>query len=422
MVEKRKTSDVMKLGPGTHGFGSGLWLVVQESGSRSWKLRTSVRGRGRVEMGLGGVTTLGLLEARAAAAKLRSQARQGVDIVSDKQAAKQLEQRENMTPTFRDVAIEYHAGLTIAPKITTTKKKKKATAKARITSETHAYNWLQSLETYVFPVFGHKAVDQIDSADVLAAIKPVCHEIPDTAARTLRRISKIFDYAAGKQWRNVYIENGKIRVPLANPCTEARIALPQHNTVKNHHEALDWRELPQFIQKLHVSKHAISVKFALEFTILTCARTGDVLGLTWPEIDFDQKLWILPAERTKTKREEHRVSLPDRCIEILTFMKQFNEDSIVFPGRYQGHSLSDMAMLMTLRRMTGCEELTVHGFRATFKDWATEQTKFDRLVIERAMQHEVQGVEKSYLRSDLFELRRELLDQWARFATGAPAA
>jgi integrase len=418
MAEKLKASEIMKLGPGLYGDGGGLWLVVQESGSRSWKLRTMVKGR-RCEIGLGGIQTRGLLEARAEAARLRSQARLGVDIVGDKRAAKVVEERQNSIPTFKEAAIEYHKTLTAPPKATTAKKKKKGVEKPRITSETHAHNWLQSLELYIFPAFGDKSVDQITSDDVKNAIIPIWNTIPDTAARTLRRVAKVFDSCASK--RNIWIENGKVPIPMANPCIEARTALPRHRSIEGHHQALHYGELPAFIQKLRVSNHALSVKLALEFTVLTCARTADVIGLTWPEIDMDQKLWILPAERSKTKRQEHRVPLSARCIEILTFAKQFNEGPIVFPGRYQGEGLSDAAMLMTLRRM-GYEDLTVHGFRGTFKTWATETTKYDNLVIELAMQHEVHGIEKHYLRSDLFDLRRKLMTAWERFATSTPAA
>jgi integrase len=418
MAEKLKASEIMKLGPGLYSDGGGLYLVVQESGSRSWKLRTVVRGR-RCEIGLGGINTRGLMEARAEAARLRSQARLGADIIGDKRTAKLIEQRESSIPTFKEAAIEYHKTLTVPPATVAKKKKKAGKEKPRITSEVHAYNWLQSLETYIFPAFGSKSVDQINSDDVKNAIIPIWNTIPDTAARTLRRVAKVFDSCASK--RNIWIENGKVPIPMANPCIEARNALPRHNSIEGHHEALHYRELPAFTHKLRVSNHAVSVKLALEFTILTCARTADVRGLTWQEIDMDQRLWVLPAERTKTKKQEHRVPLSARCIEILTFAKQFNEGPIIFPGRYQSKGLSDAALLMTLRRM-GYEDLTVHGFRGTFKTWCTETTKYDNLVIELAMQHEVKGIEKHYLRSDLFDLRRKLMTSWERYVTEASTA
>jgi len=227
----------------------------------------------------------------------------------------------------------------------------------------------------------------------------------------------VFDYCAAK--RNIWIENGRVPIPMANPCIQARMALPKHSSAEAHHEALPFRELPDFVQKLRVSNSALAVKLALEFTILTCARTGDVLGATWEEIDLEEKVWTVPAERMKTGKE-HKVPLSSRCIEILELARQFNDSAIVFPGRYQGHGLSDMALLMALRRM-GHEDLTVHGFRATFKTWSEEKTKFDSLVIEASMAHGVKGIERHYLRTTFFEQRKKLMAAWSAFATGIPA-
>src|SRR5262249_19146261 len=177
-------------------------------------------------------------------------------------------------------------------------------------------------------------------------------------------------------------------------------------------------ELPAFIQKLRVSHSALAVKLAFEFLILTCSRTSEVLDAKWDEFDFDAKVWSIPAERMKMK-EPHRVPLSDQCIEILKLAKQFNDAAIVFPGRYEGHPLSQMAFLMALRRM-GHEDLTAHGFRATFKTWSHEKTKFDSLVIEASMAHQVKGIERHYLRTTFFDERKRLMDVWAAFATQAP--
>ena len=149
------------------------------------------------------------------------------------------------------------------------------------------------------------------------------------------------------------------------------------------------------------------------------SRTSEVLDATWAEFDFDAKVWSIPAERMKMK-EPHRVPLSDRSIEILKLAKQFNDGDIVFPGRYAGHPLSNMAFLMALRRL-GYEDLTAHGFRATFKTWAEEKTEFDHLVIEASMAHAVKGIERHYLRTTFFEQRRELITVWAAYVTRAPA-
>src|SRR5688572_10329187 len=143
-----------------------------------------------------------------------------------------------------------------------------------ITSDVHAYNWLQSLELYIFPVFGSKPVDQVNSADVLRALRPAWNTVPDTAKRTLRRVSAIFDYCHVAGWRNIWIENGTVPVPMANPCQGIDSALPNHSTAPNHHESLPYSKLPAFIDKLRTSQSALSVKLAFEFLILTCARTG----------------------------------------------------------------------------------------------------------------------------------------------------
>jgi integrase len=165
---------------------------------------------------------------------------------------------------------------------------------------------------------------------------------------------------------------------------------------------------------------ALSVKLGFEFLILTCARTAEVLGARWNEIDFKEAVWIVPAERMKMTRE-HKVPLSPRAIEILNLAKEFNDSAIVFPGRYQGRPLSNMAFLMAMRRM-GYEELTAHGFRATFKTWAQEQTKFDNLVIEASMAHAVKGIERHYLRTTFFEHRGKLMNAWASYATAASKA
>jgi integrase len=391
MAGRLKAIKLATLEPGMHSDGNGLYLAVGEFGSRSWILRTMVRGK-RCEIGLGSLATTGLAEARVEAATLRARARKNEDILEDRRKAKEETQRQESIPSFEAAAKEYHG-----------------TLKETFSSEDHAYNWLQSLELHVFPVFGKKTVDKIDSADVLAAIGPMWTEKGDTAGRTLRRIKKIFDYCAVKHWRM-----------LANPCDVVRAALPKRNNAENHHEALRYPELPAFIQSLRTSQSALAVKLAFEFLILTCSRTSEVLNATWEEFDLKEAVWTVPGERMKMKRP-HMVPLSPRCIEILNLAKEFNDSAIVFPGRYEGKPLSNMAFLMALRRMKH-DDLTAHGFRATFKTWSEEKTKFDSLVIEAAMAHVVRGIERHYLRTTFFEERKKLMNAWTNFATGKPAA
>jgi integrase len=354
---------------------------------------------------LGSFATTPLAQARDEAAELRRKARKGIDILEERRKAKEAAEHQGSIPTFENTAREYHKAI-----------------KATFSSETHAYNWLQSLELYVFPKIGKKMVDKIDTSDIVEMIGPIWTTKSDTAARTLRRVKKIFDYCAAQGHRKVMI-NDSMSVTLQNPCDPVRAALPKKNGSEKHHQALPYPELPAFIQALRVSNSALAVRLALEFLVLTAARTGEVLGAKWEEIDLKEKVWVIPAARMKMDAE-HRVPLSDRSVEILELATQFNDSVIVFPGRYQGHPLSNMSLLMALRRLPDYEKqgLTAHGFRATFKTWAEEKTKFDSLVIEASMAHQVQGIERHYLRTTFFDERKKLMTTWTRYATGAPAA
>jgi len=379
------------LGPGRHADGGGLYLDVQKSGSRSWIFRTTIRGK-RKEIGLGGLSSRTLAQAREAAADLLAKAKKGEDILEQKRIV------QRVIPTFEEAAGTVHTNLSTT-----------------FESETHEYNWLQSLKTYVFPKFGKKPVDRIDPADVLSAVGAIWVDKADTAARTLRRIKTVFDYCQASGFRTTVV-NG-VAVPMPNPCDGVRAALPKHNGVEKHHESLPYSELPGFIQKLRTTPSALCVKLAFEFLILTCARTGEVLDADWEEFDLHHSVWVVPASRMKMK-VEHKVPLSDRCVEVLKLTKQFNDGAIVFPGRKAGEPLSNAAFLMALRRM-GYEEVTAHGFRATFKTWAEEKTKFDSLVIEASMAHAVRGIERHYLRTTFFEQRKKLMNAWAAYATSA---
>lgn len=395
MPGKLKPIQLQTLKPGTHADGGGLYLNVEKSGSRSWLLRVTVGGK-RHWLGLGSLKLVSLEKARVEAVNMRARARNGEDVVKQRMN----EKRGTSIPTFKEAAAIVHESL-----------------KETFTSDTHSYNWMQSLELYVFTAFGAKTVDRIDSADILAAIGPIWNTKGDTAARTLRRIKAIFDWTIVKGYRTV--DHKGIAVTQPNPCDGIRTALPKQNRKPGHHESMPHKDLPEFVQKLRVSKSAVAVKLAFEFLILTASRTNEVLGAKWEEIDMKEAVWLISAPRMKMK-EPHKVPLSARAIEILTMAKQFNDDAIVFPGRYAGHSLSNMAFLMALRRM-GYEDLTAHGFRATFKTWAEETTKYDSLVIEASMAHAVKGIERHYLRSTFFDQRKKLMDAWSRFATNTSA-
>ncbi len=385
-----------KLPAGKHGDGDGLYLNVEPSGSRSWILRTMVAGK-RCEIGLGSLSTTSLAEARDEAARLRSRARKGENVIEERR----LKKLQTTIPTFETMAVEYHAAL-----------------KETLKDKDHAYNWLEVLRKYVFPEFGSKRIDHVDSADVLRAIGPIWNSIPETAKRALRRVKKILDYGAANGHRSIY-PNG-IKMDLPNPCDQIRAVLPKQNGAEKHHEGLPFPLLPDFIKKLRTLSAALSVKLAFEFMILTASRTSETMEAVWTEIDLDKRMWTIPAARMKMKKD-HQVPLSNRAIEILRLAKEFNDASIVFPGRNAGRPLSNTAFLMALRRM-GHGDLTGHGFRSTFKTWAQETTQFDHLVIEASMAHTVRGIERSYLRTSFLEQRRKLMDQWERFATATPSS
>ena len=387
-IERLHAVQLKKLPPGMHLDGGGLYLNVQPSGSRSWILRTMVRGKRR-DFGLGGLSTKSLSEARREAADLRSRSKKGEDVVESRRAEKRI------TPTFQEAAKTVHGTLS-----------------ETFRSDQHAHNWFRSLEKHVFPVFGSKTVDEIGTADVLRAIRPIWTSTPDTSRRTLRRVKAIFDYCQAEGYRSVMV--GNLAVPKPNPCDGIRTALGNNQAGEEHHGALDYQELPEFRDALQASGSSLSVKLALEFTILSAARTSEVLKARWEEFNMDERVWTLSAERMKMKKA-HKVPLADRCVEILEIAKQFHDSDIVFPGR-PGQPLSNMSMLMAVRRMD-YDGLTVHGFRATFKTWAEERTNFDSLVIEAALAHEVKGIERHYLRTTFFEKRQNLMASWAAFAT-----
>jgi len=383
-----------KKGPGMHADGNGLYLLVQESGSRSWILRTVIRGR-RKDIGLGGLSTRSLAEARHEAATLRSRARTGEDVLEKRR----IEKKKTNTPTFEDAARIVHREL--AP---------------TLKNDLNRDNWLRSLENHVFEVFGRKPVDAIDSADVLRAVGPIWTQTPDMARKTLSRIRRVMDWATIQGFRNVLA--GNMTLPLPNPCSGIQVALPRQPK-DGQHAALAYHEVPDFILKLRQSSASTAVMLAIEFAILTAARTSEVLEAAWKEFDVDARIWMIPAERMKMD-EAHQVPLSDRCVEILVAAKKIGGDPHVFPSTKLNTPLSNVAMLKALQRMKGYERLTIHGFRSAFKTWAHEKTKYDTLVIEACLAHKVGGIERHYLRTTFLEQRRKLMKDWTRFVTAAP--
>jgi integrase len=361
--------------------GDGLYLLVAPSGSKSWMLRTVVQGR-RCDIGLGGASLVTLAEARERSQRLRKTARDGGDPIADKRASRRT------VPTFETAAREVHT----------------AHAKS-FKNVKHAKQWLASLAG-AFKAMGSKRVDAVSSGDILALLTPAWLSKPETSRRVLQRLRVVFDWCKARGF-----------LLGDNPTLGLTKVLPKHRAAKGHHAALPYADVPGFIKQLHEADAAEGVRLALELTILCATRTSETLLAKWAEVDLKTKTWTIPAARMKAAAE-HRIPLAGRSIKILTQARATSEENgYVFPGRGRSKPLSNMALLMTLRRMSR-SDLTVHGFRSSFRDWAAERTNFPRAVCEAALAHTLRDkTEAAYNRTDLFERRRELMAMWDNFAT-----
>ena len=296
-------------------------------------------------------------------------------------------------PTFEQAARQVHAG-----------------HEAGFRNEKHKKQWLSSLAG-VTSTCGSKRVDAITSADILAVLSPQWLERPETSRRVLQRLRVIFDWCKAQGY-----------CAGDNPTEGLTKVLPKHRATKAHHAALPYPEVPAFLRALRESNASVLVKLAFELTVLSATRTSETLLATWSEVDLATQTWTIPGERMKAG-VEHRIPLSPRCVEILTEAQALADGShYVFPGRSGTKPLSGMAFLMALRRM-GRDDVTTHGFRSSFRDWAAERTNFPRAVCEAALAHTLRDkTEAAYHRTDLFERRRELMTAWAGFATSDSAA
>ncbi|MEM7472250.1 MAG: tyrosine-type recombinase/integrase [Pseudomonadota bacterium] len=377
---------VENLGPGRHGDGNGLYLVVDPSGARRWIVRVVVKGQKnkkgaplRTDFGLGGADIVTINQARDRALEYRRMAKQG------------LNPRFNATreiPTFEEVAQQVHID-----RMPTWKNAK------------HGQQWINTLRDYAFLKIGRMPIDSIGQPEVLMCISPIWIDKHETARRLAQRIKIVLDVAKSKGFRD-----GE------NPITAIKDAqvLPRVTKKPKHHKAMHWKEVPAIYANLK-TRNAMAAK-ALMFTCLTGSRTGEVLGLQWGEIDFEARLWTCPEERMKTGIA-HRVPLTDEMLTILEPLKALRSD-YVFEGQKRHKPLSNMSMLMLLRRMK-VDGVTVHGFRSTFRDWASEVANAPREVAEISLAHKVgSDVERAYARSNLLERRRVLMRQWSGYVSG----
>ena len=376
--------------------GGGLYLKVAKGGSKSWIFRFMLDGRSR-EMGLGALKSTGLKKARQKAGRCRELLDAGIDPI-DHAKAVQADRRIKAARTITfdecvDAYIEAH--------------------KASWSNAKHAAQWQNTLRKYASPTIGKLAVQDIDIDLVLRCIEPIWATKNETASRVRGRIESVLDWSTVRGYRNG-----------DNPARwrghlDKVIPAPSKIQKVRHHAALPYKDLPTFMLKLYDAE-GIAAR-ALEFTILTAARTGEVIKAVWSEFNLEENIWTIPAERMKS-RIEHRRPLSNRAMDIIRAMEAAKCSDWVFPSTRYGKPLSDGAMAAVLRRM-GRSDITVHGFRSTFRDWAAEQTNAPNIVAEAAMAHTVGNkVEAAYRRGDLFDKRAKLLENWAAYTQSQPAS
>lgn len=382
--------------PGVLIDGGGLRLRVTVNSNtkevrKSWVLRVTVKGGSVREIGLGSADDISLAEARERAAVSRKLARDGVDPV----AARDAERAQRALEAARALTFQQCAEALIA------------SHEAGWKNAKHRQQWSNTLKTYVYPVFGDQPVQAIDVTLVMKAVEPIWKTKTETASRVRGRIESILDWAAVRGYRH-----GENPARWRGHLQKALPARAKIQKVK-HHAALPFVDLPTFMGDLR-GMNGDSAR-ALEFAILTATRTNETLKARWSEIDLKANVWTIPSERMKTGRE-HRVPLPALAVAVLDHMQnEHPKGDWVFPGAGREHTLSSMALLMTLRRMKRAD-LTAHGFRSTFRDWAAETTNFPREVAEAALAHSIgDKTEAAYRRGDLFEKRRKLMNAWAEY-------
>ena len=366
---------------GRFSDGETLILLVSPSGAKSWVQRIRINGQ-RHDLGLGGYPVVSLAQARRKAQDNRALAKSGGDPLAEKRE----EAMVAAMPTFETLAQQHIA------------ENRHAWRNAK-----HAGQWLSTLETYVFPTIGTVKVNEISRKQVVDALSPVWHTKAETARRVRQRIRAVMDRAVALG----YIDY--------NPAGDAiNVALTKMPRVRAHHRALPYQELPSALQAVRESTTSPCVKLAFEMLALTACRSGEVRGMTWDEVDLKTATWTIPAARMKAGKL-HRVPFPWRALAILGEARSLSEgDGVVFPAPRSGGILSDMAFTQMLRRLD--LDFVPHGLRSSFRDWAAEQTDAPHAVMETALAHTVgNATEAAYFRSDLFELRRGLMEKWEAF-------
>jgi integrase len=380
--------------PGDYLDGRGLYLQVRNESSKSWLLKYSIEKRAR-EMGLGPAADIPLATARELRDRNRALLKQGIDPLEHKQAEKAGKALERAKAiTFKDACARYIAANRSGWK-----------------NIKHAAQWEATLKAYAYPVIGALPVQAIDTALVMAVLDPIWSTKPETASRVRGRIESVISAAKAR---------GEFKGE--NPATwkgHLDNLLPKTSKVRKveNHAALPYADLPAFMMDLR-EREGIAAA-AMEFLILTAARTGEVLGAPWTEVDCKKAVWTIPGERMKNGKE-HQVPLSPPAVAVLERMRKLTNGEFIFFGQSSGRPLSNMALLVLLRRMKRAN-ITSHGFRSSFRDWAAERGYQDA-VAEAALAHSVpDAVVAAYRRTTFFEMRKKMMDDWATFATSDPA-
>jgi len=375
--------------PGLYADGGNLYLQISKRGSKSWIFRYRRNGRLR-DMGLGSFPTVSLADARKRATAHRNTLTEGKDpLYAKKQDLIEQKLKESESMTFMQCAetyIDIH--------------------KAGWSNQKHIDQWTNTLNTYVKKYFGDKPVRDVDVHDIDACLKPIWEKKTETATRIRGRIESILDWATVKGYRkgdNPARWKETLRHMLSAPTKIRKV---------RHHPALPYSDIQKFVQQ--INDHPGVTSYALRFTILTACRTSEVIKAKWHEIDMDGRVWSIPEERMKMKRP-HRVPLTDEMMKILRSLELIRSNDYLFPGQKENRPISNISMLVLLKRMNR-SDITVHGFRSTFRDWAAETTEFSGDVVEMALAHKIQNdVEAAYRRGDLLEKRRALMVQWNNY-------
>ena len=370
--------------PGKFGDGGTLFLRVAPGGSKQWVQRLTIDGKRR-DIGLGGWPIISLAEARERAFENRRAVAHGRNPLAEKRKAKM--------PTFREAAVRTYE-----------------TLRPRWRNEKVATNWIQQLDRHAMPIIADMPIDRIGREEILRIFSPIWSTRPETARRIRRYIRSVFSWSMA----HGFVESDPAGEQVSG-------ALPTMPAVKENFRALDYREIGQALELIEASGASMAAKLCFRFLILTAARSGEVRGATWREIDLEAREWRIPGSRMKSGRE-HRQPLSDAGVAVLEQAEALRDESgLIFPSQ-SGRPLSDATLLKVLKT-TGLHEKThVHGLRASFRVWASEQTNTPREIMELALAHQVgDRTEAAYARSDLLQKRRNLMEAWGRFVSQTPA-